>query len=138
MSETNLAEVQVVIDPSDVDSEGFVTIWNVAAKSADGDTNLTRQVASKLMGFLCKHRCPFVVASPSDMKYLDEWYERDNSILFDWKPENDRIDVMAQHAHVPAVSLPGFLETKKFKITTNYSPKRDLRIEWFTNDWCVG
>ena len=138
METTDLEELEITVDPNDLDENQFVTIWNVAASTMGGGPIPTRNLASKLLGFLCKHRCGFLVASPSDAKYLDEWFERDNSLLYDWSPESETVDVLAQHALVPFDSLVAFLDSKKFAVTKAYRPRRADRAAWFTNDWHVG
>ncbi len=133
-----LEGVVVRVDPETVDEDGFVTIWNVAAATMDDRTELARVLASKLLGFLCKHKCDFVFASSTDVKYLDEWFERDQSLLYDWSPQSEKVDVVAQHANVPAKALLRFLKDKKFNPTANHNPRRADRVDWFTNLWCIG
>jgi hypothetical protein len=133
-----LAGVQVRIDPETVDEDGFVTLWNVAAATMNGKTELTRVLASKLLGFLCKQKCDFVFVSSTDAKYLDEWFERDQSLLYDWSPQSEKVDVVSQHAHVPAKALLRLLKERKFSPTANHNPRRADRVDWFTNLWCVG
>ncbi len=133
-----LTGVQVRIDPETVDEDGYVTLWNVAAATMDGKTELTRVLASKLLGFLCKQKCDFVFTSSTDAKYLDEWFERDHSLLYDWSPQSEKVDVVSQHAHVPAKALLRLLKDKKFNPTVNHNPRRADRVDWFTNQWCVG
>ena len=58
-----LAGVNVRIDPETIDADGYVSLWNVAAATMKGNQELTRLLASKLLGFLCKHKCDFVFAS---------------------------------------------------------------------------
>jgi hypothetical protein len=130
--------LEIRVEPADVDEDRFVSIWNVASATTDKDANLARHLASKFLGFLCKHRCDFVIASPTDAKYLDDWYERDNSLLNDWSPESDRVDVVAQHLHVPFEPFVQFLEANKFSPESNYNPRRAARYTWFTEDWNVG
>ena len=79
-----------------------------------------------------------LTANPSDAKYLDEWFERDNSLLYDWKPESEKVDVVAQHVQIPFDLFRNFLRDHKFQADKNYSPRRADRVEWFTNDWNVG
>lgn len=131
-------ELEIKIDTNDLDEEQFISIWNVASATMDGDAPKARLLASKFLGFLCKQKFAFVVISPSDAKYLDEWYERDNSLLNDWKPESDKVDVVAQHALVPHDVFMRLLKDKKFSIDKNYSPNRASRADWFSNDWNVG
>lgn len=135
---TEQADFDIKVDDSHLDENGFVSIWNVATATVEGDSTLARMMASKFIGFLCKHRCDFVIVSPSDAKYLDEWYERDNALLNDWKPESDKVDVITQHANVPYKAFVSFLKEKKFAQDKNYSPTRANRVDWFTNDWSVG
>ena len=138
METTDAKTFEITAEPTDLDEDQFVSIWAVAASSMGGDTIQTRMLASKLLGFLCKHRCGFLVTSPSDAKYLDEWFERDNSLLYKWTPESESVDVLAQHACVPFDLLLAFLRDKKFAIEKAYSPRRADRVTWFTNDWSVG
>jgi len=134
----DFANLEFSVESTDVDEDQFVSIWNVAASTMGGDATQARALASKILGFLCKHRCSLVTSSPSDVKYLDEWFERDNSLLYDWKPESDKVDVVSQHAYVPFDLFRNFLLQHKFLGDKNYSPRRVDRVEWFTNDWNVG
>jgi len=138
METIDLANLEFTVEPTDVDEDQFVSIWNVAASTMGGDATQTRFLASKILGFLCKHRCRFLTASPLDAKYLDEWFERDNSLLYDWKPESDKVDVVAQHVQVPFDLFRNFLREHSFQGDKTYSPRRADRVEWFTNDWNVG
>ena len=138
MATIDFANLEFTAEPTDVDEDQFVSIWNVAASTMGGDATQTRHLASKILGFLCKHRCSLLAASPMDAKYLDEWFERDNSLLYDWKPESDRVDVMAQHVQVPLDLFRNFLRENKFDGDKNYSPRRADRVAWFTEDWNVG
>ena len=138
METIDLKELEITVEPTDVDEDQFVSIWNVAASTMGRDAIQSRMLASKLLGFLCKHRCGFLVATPSDAKYLDEWFERDNSLLYDWSPESDKVDVVAQHAQVPFDLLVTFLRDKKFAVEKAYSPRRADRVAWFTDNWNVG
>lgn len=131
-------ELEIKIDESDLDEDRFISIWNIASATMDGDSVMARSLASKFVGFLCKHRFAYVVVSPTDAKYLDEWYERDNKLLYDWKPESDKVDVITQHAHVAYDAFLRLLKDKKFSPDKNYSPTRANRLDWFTNDWNVG
>lgn len=133
-----MASIVIKIDPETVDSDGFVSIWNIAAATMGGKTELARALASKLLGFLCKHGCDFVVASSTDAEYLDQRFERDNSLLYDWATTSEKVDIVSQHAQVPAKALVRFLKSKKFDATKNYSPRRADRVKWFTNQWCIG
>jgi hypothetical protein len=138
METTDFANLEITVQPTDVDEDQFVSIWNVASSTMGGDLPRTRYLASKLLGFLCKHRCGWLAASPTDAKYLDEWFERDTSLLYNWKPESDKVDVVAQHVYAPFDLLRNFLREKKFQGDKNYSPRRVDRVEWFTNDWNIG
>ena len=131
-------ELEIKIDTNDLDSEQFISIWNVANATMEGDTTKARLLASKFLGFLCKQRFGYVSVSPGDAKYLDEWYERDNALLNDWKADSDKVDVIAQHAHVPHDLFMRLLADKKFSIDKSYNPNRANRLDWFTNDWNVG
>ncbi len=138
METEELANLVIKVNSDDVGDDGFVSIWNVSSASTEGNTDNARYLAAKILGFLCKHRCTFVLISPNDAKYLDEWFERDKSILYDWNTDSEKVDVITQHAFVPAEALPDFLETKKFKPSVKYAPKRSIREDWFNDDWNVG
>lgn len=133
-----MASLVIKIDPETVDDDGFVSIWNIAATTMGGKTELARVLASKMLGFLCKHQCDFVFASSTDANYLDQWFERDTSLLYDWSPASEKVDVVTQHAQVPAKALVRFLKEKKFDATKNYSPRRADRVLWFSDLWCIG
>ncbi len=133
-----LATVKIVADQEKLDDDKFISLWNVAASTMGGDYNQTRMLASKLLGFLCKKRCPFIVISPSDASYLDTFFERDNSLLHDWSAESEKVDILAQHANVPFEILKNFLQANKFNPTVNHNPRRADREAWFSNDWAVG
>lgn len=138
MKTIDLANFEITAEPTDLDENQFVSIWNIAASTTGRDANLARMLASKFLSFLCKNRCGFLVVSPTDAKYLDEWFERDNSLLYDWSPESDKIDVVAQHAQVPFDAFVSFLRDKKFTAEQNYNPRRADRVAWFTDDWNIG
>jgi len=130
--------VELQVAPENLDSSGFASIWNVASASCQGELESTRALAAKLLCFLCQKGCDFVVVSTTDAEYLDAWFERDNKLLYDWKPESEKVDVLSQHAEVPFEALVSFLANNKFNPNTNYSPKRADRVDWFTNEWSVG
>ena len=138
METIDLTNLEFTVEPTDLDEDQFASLWNVAASTVSGEATQARVLASKLLGFLCKHRCTLLTANPSDAKYLDEWFERDNSLLYDWKPESDKVDVVAQHVQIPFDLFRNFLRDHKFQADKNYSPRRADRVEWFTNDWNVG
>lgn len=129
---------ELKVNEADLDEDKFVSIWNVASATMDGDQEQTRLLAGKLLGFLCKQRCEFVLTSPTDAKYLDEQFESDTGLLYNWKPESEKVDILAQHALVPFGILKQLVEFKKFAITKAYSPRRADRVEWFTEEWNVG
>jgi hypothetical protein len=133
-----LAEIKISVDPEKLDEEQFCSLWDVASSTMGGDYANTRTLAGRMLGFLCKKRCPFVVVSPTDATYLDELFERENSLLYDWKPESEKVDILAQHAFVPYQLFANFLENEKFNAKVNHSPTRANRVDWFTNDWVVG
>ncbi len=138
MAAANADEIEFKISQEDQDEHSFVTLWNIASATCDGDIVETRALASKLLNFLCKRDCDFVVCSSSGLEYLDERFEKDNKILYDWKPESEHVDIIAQHAEVPGRAFMSFLKTHKFNPATNYNPRRADRVEWFTNRWSVG
>ncbi len=129
---------KVTIVAPEADEDGFVTIWNVASASCDDDLSATRELAAKLLLFLCKKKCDFVVTSSTNAEYLDSWFERDSKLLYDWKPGSEMVDVVSQHAEVPAAGLILFLKNNKFDPTTNYTATRAVRVDWFREMWCVG
>lgn len=126
------------VAPGDLDSSGFASIWNIASATAPEGLDATRAFAAKLLCFLCQKDCDFVVVSTTDAEYLDAWFERDNKLLYDWKPESEKVDVLSQHAEVPFEALVSFLANQKFNPEGNYSPKRAQRVEWFSNKWNLG
>lgn len=131
-------EIEIKSNPSDMDDDGFITIWNIASASSDGDLEQTRALAAQFLCFLCKRDCDFVVTSTTNAEYLDEWFERDNKLLYDWNLDSEKVDVLAQHAEVPYEPFVSFLGNQKFKPKTKYSPRRADRVEWFQNKWSVG
>ena len=132
------SEIEIKALPSDMDDDGFVSIWNIAATSCDGALDQTRAYAAQLLGFLCKKNCDFVVVSTTDAEYLDAWFERDNKLLYNWNADSEMVDVIAQHAHVPFAPFVMFLKNNRFNPVAKHSPKRSDRVEWFTDMWCVG
>lgn len=130
--------LEIQASPDDLDDDGFVSLWNIASASCDGDLVNTRTLAAQLLGFLCKKKCEFVVVSTTDVEYLDAWFERDNKLLYDWNFDSETVDVVSQHIEVPFSSLVLFLENQKFNPQTKHSPKRADRVEWCTNQWNVG
>jgi len=131
-------ELKIKANPDVLDADNYVTIWNVASSTTDGDYDRTRQLAGKLLCFLCKHRFPYIVASQTDMQYLDDWFERDTKLLYNWKDDSEMVDVVAQHASLPFDTLTQFLDNNRFKTTGKYSAGRSARLEWFQSDWNVG
>ena len=129
---------KITITAPEIDSAGFVTIWNVAAASCGDELTATRDLASKLLLFLCKKKCDFVVTSSTNAEYLDSWFERDSKLLYDWKPGSEFVDVVSQHAEVPAAGLLLFLKNNKFDPAANYTATRAVRLDWFREMWCVG
>ncbi|MFT5522550.1 MAG: hypothetical protein ACI9HK_000494 [Pirellulaceae bacterium] len=138
MESQELLVENIKVPAEQIDEDGFVTLWKVASSTVDGDIPQTRDLASRLLGFLCKHKCNFVVASSTDINYLEEWFERDNKLLYDWKPVSEMVDVVSQHVSVPYAAFSSFIRSHKFKPTTAYAPKRADRVAWFTDDWNVG
>lgn len=130
--------LEITVDEDCLDSERFASLWNIAASTVGGDTERARALASKFLGFLCKHQSPLVVASTTDLTYLDDWFERENALLYNWKVDSDKVDVVSQHAQVPFDFFRSFLDEKKFKPEANYNPRRADRVSWFKNVWNVG
>jgi hypothetical protein len=133
-----LAAIRLELAPGVVDDDGYASIWNFVAACADDDSLLARNLAGKILCFLCKHDCDFVVTSSTDARYLDDWFERDPALLYDWSPASDRVDVVAQHAQVPGQALVRFLKQHRFDATKVYNPRRSDREKWFREGWCVG
>ncbi len=133
-----LAAIRLELAPGVVDDDGYVSIWNFVAACADDDSSLARNLAGKILCFLCKHDCDFVVTSSTDARYLDDWFERDQALLYDWSPTSDRVDVLAQHAQVPGQALVRFLKQHRFDAIKVYNPRRSDREKWFREGWCVG
>lgn len=139
MSSADSAATSLVrVNQDDLDSSGFASIWNIASASRDGNVEETRAFAASLLCFLCQKECDFVVISTTDAEYLDAWFERDSTLLYNWKPDSERVDVLSQHAEVPFEALVHFLGNKNYSPERNYSPKRALRVEWFSNQWNLG
>ena len=138
MAAAEVEEIEFKISADDQDEHGFVSIWNIASATCDGQLEPTRALASKLLNFLCKRDCDFVICSSADADYLDKKFETDKKILYDWKPESEHVDIISQHAEVPGKAFMSFLKTHKFNPNTKYNPRRADRVEWFTNRWSVG
>ncbi len=138
MAEPASEPQKISIPSEEVDSDGFISIWNIASASRSGDAAETRALASKLLLFLCKKQCDFVVTSTANAEYLDNWFERENRVLYDWKPESEFVDVVAQHAEVPASAFLSFLKNEKFDPATNHNATRAVRVKWFQEQWSVG
>jgi len=132
------AATAITIDLETVDEDGYVSIWNAASSTMGGDLLKTRALSGRILGFLCKHQCDFVVASSTDAAYLDERFERENALLYNWNHDSENVDVVSQHAFVPVEGLKVFLKKRKFNPSSTYSPRRADRVKWFTDDWCVG
>ena len=131
------------VDEEDLDEHGFASVWKVAASTMGGESEQnmagTREMAGRILGFLCKKEYEFVVASSTDLEYLDGWFEREKAIIYNWKgDESGTTDAITQAAHVPAKAMISYLERERFKPTANYSPRRADRIEWFTEKWGIG
>ena len=131
-------EIDVKSNPSDLDENGFVSIWNIALASSDGELEQTRALAAQFLCFLCKRDCDFVVTSTANAEYLDDLFLKDTKILYDWNLESEKVDVICQHAEVPYEAFVSFLGNQKFNPKTKYSPRRVDRVEWFQNKWSVG
>ena len=128
----------VTLTTGELDEDGFTSIWNFASASTGGDIEVTRALASKLLLFLCKKKCDFVVTSSNNAEYLTNWFERDSKLLYDWKPESEFVDVVSQHAEVPGETLLKYLNNKGFSLDGKYTATRSDRVAWFQELWCVG
>lgn len=138
MTATTTPAWTLPVSEDKVDADGFISLWNAVSEASEGDLTKTRDLCSRLLGFLCKHRCDFIVVSSTDAEYLDAWFERDKKLLYDWKPESETVDVLSQHAEVPLSALQMFIQSRKFQPEGNYSPRRVDRVEWFSEMWNVG
>ncbi len=126
------------VDPSSLDEHGFASIWNIVSETVGKDLENTRDVAGRLMGFLCKHDCDFVVTSSANAEYLDQKFEQEKKLLHDWKKDSEMVDILAQHAEVHFEAMKMFLANRRYKPDANYSPTRANRKEWFEQKWNVG
>lgn len=131
-------DLEITASEDILDENCFATLWNIASSTMGGDYDQTRQLASRLLNFLCKNRFPYIVASTTDLQYLDDWFERDNKVLYDWSPESEMVDVVSQHASLPFDTLLQFLTNHKFKSDGKYSASRRVRVDWFQSEWNVG
>jgi hypothetical protein len=138
MASGELAAAAITVNPDDLDKDGFVSLWNIASTSSGQDVSQARSLASQLLSFLCITRCPFVTVSPTDVEYLDDWFEREEKLMCDWSPENDKVDVITQHACVPADALLRYLQSNEFDPSASYNPRRSTKIAWYNDDWNVG
>lgn len=138
MSESAPELPNVEFSDEAISEDGFITIWNAAAASAGGNPETTRALACRLLLFLCKKDCDFVVTSSTTAEYLDSQFEKDNKVLYDWKPDSEKVDLIAQSAEVPAKALREYLKNEKFDPSVNHSATRAKRVEWFQNRWSVG
>jgi len=138
MASGELVTVGITVNPDDLDENGFVSLWNIASASSGQDVVQARYLASKLLSFLCSTRCPFVTVSPTDVEYLDDWFEREEQLMCDWSPKSDKVDVIAQHACVPADALLKYLQSYEFEPSASYNPRRSTKIAWFNDAWNVG
>lgn len=114
-----------------IDEEGFATVWNICADTVGTDLTQVRDVAGRVLGFLCKHNAEFVVATSNNVEYLDEKFEQDKKVLYDWKKESEMVDLFAQHVEVHFETLRLFLANRRYKPDANYSPVRKDRVAWF-------
>ncbi len=137
-AQSDIEPQKIALSPDDLDSDGYISIWNVAVASRDGDTTAARELASKLLLFLCKKQCDFVVTSTANAEYLDNWFEREKQVLYNWKPDSEFVDVVSQHAEVPGNALLAFLKNERFDPATNHNATRAVRVKWFQEMWNVG
>lgn len=138
MANEELITGGITVNPDDLDEDGFTSLWNIASASSGQDTSQARHLASKLLSFLCIKRCEFVVISPTDIEYLDGWFEREERLMCDWSPDNDKVDQIAQHVCVPAYALLKYLQSYKFEPAGRYNPRKATKLAWINDDWSVG
>ncbi|QDV64230.1 hypothetical protein [Crateriforma conspicua] len=127
-----------VVSEDSLDEHGFASVWNIVSSTVGDDLYRTREVAGRLMGFLCKHECDFVVTSSANAEYLDQKFEQDKKLLHDWKAESEMVDIIAQHAEVHFKTMKLFLANRRYKPDANYSPTRANRKKWFEETWNIG
>lgn len=131
----------VGVDAEKLDADGFIRLWDLAACRPTGERRSdaeTRELAARLLGFLCKLRYENVLVTQHAANYLQDRFERNDSVLYDWSTSNDNVDLICQHIEVPAQEVIKLLAKKRFDPQENYNPRRSSRLEWFNNDWKVG
>jgi len=132
------AAMEFKVAEEHLDEDGFATVWNIVSDTVGSDLTQVREVAGRLLGFLCKHNCEFAVTSSNDATYLDEKFEQDKKLLYDWKKESEMVDMVAQHIEVPFEAMRLFLANRRYKPDANYSPVRKDRVAWFQETLKIG
>lgn len=129
----------LTLNINNTDEDGYITLWTLAQGSLGytRSNQTVRELASRLLNFLCKHRYPYVLVAGHDADYLDEMAERDEAAFFNWSPESDKVDLIAQYIKVPAEAVTRFLTANGFNAAEAYSARRSTRQEWFRDDWNV-
>jgi hypothetical protein len=129
----------LTLNTSRKDEDGYITLWRLAEDSLGyvRSAQTIRELASRLLNFLCKHRYPYVLVVGHDADFLDEQAERDEAAFFNWSGDSDKVDLIAQYIKVPAEPLARFLKEKGFNAAESYSARRATRQEWFKDDWKV-
>ncbi|MEM9367486.1 MAG: hypothetical protein AAGD07_15955, partial [Planctomycetota bacterium] len=56
-------EIVLSVSKDDLDEHGFTSVWNVASSTCDGDLERTRDMAGRILGFLCKKDYEHVLVS---------------------------------------------------------------------------
>ena len=129
----------LTFNTSQKDEDGYITLWRLAEDSLGyvRSSQTVRDLASRLLNFLCKNRYPYVLLVGHDADFLDEQAERDEAAFFNWSGDSDKVDMIAQYIKVPADSVTRFLKEKGFSAAENYSARRATRQTWFKENWNV-
>ncbi len=129
----------LTLNISKKDDDGYITLWTLAQESLGytRSSQTVRDLASRLLNFLCRNRYRYVLLAGHDADFLDEQAERDESAFFNWSPDSDKVDLIAQYIKVPAAPVARFLKENGFNAAESYSARRATRQEWFKDDWNV-
>ncbi len=121
------------------DEDGYITLWRLAQDSLGyvRSHQTIRELASRLLNFLCKEQYPYVLLAGHDADYLDEMAERDEAAFFNWSSDSDKVDMLAQYIKVPADPVVRFLKDNGFNPAESYTARRATRQDWFREGWNV-
>ncbi|MDA7951330.1 MAG: hypothetical protein MPJ24_07555 [Pirellulaceae bacterium] len=132
-------ELQVSLDYSGEDEDGFISIWQLAEASLAGPHGhpQIRTLASRMLNFACKHQYPYAVITQHDIDYLEELLERDPTLLGSWSPDSEKTDLVSQFLKIPADAFIKFLQFERFDPYKNYTTRRSTKTTWFNDGWGV-